>query len=97
MFYSSVEFVMLCVFRVLSGLKNLGGGGDRGGRAGVIIVKQELCVFNKLTFCKFLGGKQNLLEGEHTLLTPMQMNPWSWDLLRLCNSYIPVVRLVVFS
>ena len=28
--------------------------GNRGGRAGVIIVKQELCVFN----CLFLGGNR---------------------------------------
>ena len=60
--------------RVLSGPKIFGGGGgggggggNRGGRAGVIIVKQELCVFNCLinfmNFIKFLWGNRNSCEG----------------------------------
>ena len=46
--------------RVLSGPKILGG--ETGGRAGVIIVKQELCVFNCLInknfMITFLGGNR---------------------------------------
>ena len=81
--------------RVLSGPKNLGGGGggggNREGRAGVIIVKQELCVFNCLrnkyfmiTFCKNLGGKQNLLWRKHTLLASMQINPCFYNISMPC-------------
>ena len=52
---------ILYMYRVLSGPKiggggGGGGGGNRGGRAGVIIVKQELCVFNCLKFHEFFGG-----------------------------------------
>ena len=53
----------------------MGGG---GGRAGVIIVKQEVCVFNCKNCMNFnvnLGGGQNFLWGKHALLASMQINP----------------------
>ena len=72
------------------------GGGCREPEHKLILVfpnppKQYFMSFN-LTFYKVLGGKQNLLEGKHTLLGSMQINSW----VGACNNTVHLPYLSVY-